>query len=240
VRSLWGPRGHRRLLCLARHTSRLQQCDKIRVWGPSLPSRNGHESIIDVTPISGAGGLRKRSGPCSSRNEQRQATTTLAETKNEHLVRARLPIGAASFAFAVRPVEINAPTPSDRDLFFSLISGNGDREAAATALFPSLRLAVRRGMRSLWAQGARGSHRKPKADAFSGQASSPENPSAADYGGPWGRLMKAPSPVSWATDGGSVAPSSLLLRMRMNAKSLIIAGDGFRNSFHCLLEVLVT
>jgi hypothetical protein len=28
--------------------------------------------------------------------------------------------------------------------------------------------------------------------------------------------------------------------MRMNAKSPIIAGDGFRDSFPCLLEVLVT
>jgi hypothetical protein len=50
--------------------------------------------------------------------------------------------------------------------------------------------------------------------------------------------MKARYAVSWAS-GGSGAPSSLL-RMRMNAKSLIIAGDGFRDSLHCLLEVLVT
>jgi hypothetical protein len=66
---------------LARRASGLQQCDNIRVWGPSLRSRNGHESIIQVTPISGAGGLRKRSGPCSSRNERTQPTTLQPKRK---------------------------------------------------------------------------------------------------------------------------------------------------------------
>ena len=61
--------------------TRLQQFDKIRVSGASLPSRNGHESILNVTPISGAGGLRRDRGrahlgtseaslPLSGRNEK--------------------------------------------------------------------------------------------------------------------------------------------------------------------------
>jgi hypothetical protein len=70
---------HHRPLCLARRASGLQQCDKIRVWGPSLPSRNGHELIIEVSPISGA--EEEIGAVLTLGNEQRQLTTLWPKRK---------------------------------------------------------------------------------------------------------------------------------------------------------------
>ena len=53
-----------------------------------------------MAPVSGAGGRRKRSGPCSFGYEQEQAYHSLAQTKNDHLVISRLPQSAALFVFA--------------------------------------------------------------------------------------------------------------------------------------------
>jgi hypothetical protein len=52
-----------------------------------------------TAPISGAGGLKKRSGPCSFEGRARLAYHSPAQTKNDHLVITRLPQSAASFCF---------------------------------------------------------------------------------------------------------------------------------------------
>jgi hypothetical protein len=167
---------------LASRASGLQQCDKIRVWGPSLPPRNGHESIIEETPISGAGGLRKRSGPCSSRKRAKIVYHSLAETKNEHLVRAGLQNGAASFAFVVRMDRDQCSSDTSRRHFFSLICGNGV-EGPETRRIRALREAG-----ANW--------KPPKADTFSGDKTAVTlNPCAA---------------LPLGSDGGSVAHHHLL------------------------------
>jgi hypothetical protein len=62
-------------------TAGLQQCDKIRVWGPSFALTEWPRIDLKCDPDLGGWGAEERSGPCSSRNEQRYSTTLWPKRK---------------------------------------------------------------------------------------------------------------------------------------------------------------